>query len=134
MIDSSERDLTSWHGDWSGLRVVVVGLGATGFALVDTLVELGAHVTVVAADATADRINLAQVIGAEVVVSASGEQRVAALTDVAPDFAVVSPGVTTDDPVVSHLHETGIPVFSDVDLAWRVLCVDTTASTPSTLR
>jgi len=120
LIDSSERDLTSWHGDWSGLRVVVVGLGATGFALVDTLVELGAHVAVVASDATDDRINLARVIGSEVMVSPSGEQRIATLVGLTPDFAVVSPGVSADDPVITHLSESGIPVFSDVDLAWRL--------------
>ena len=34
--------LTSWHSDWSGLRVAVLGLGMTGFAAADTLAELGA--------------------------------------------------------------------------------------------
>ena len=41
-------DLASWHHDWSGLRVAVLGLGVTGFAAVDTLAELGAAVTAVA--------------------------------------------------------------------------------------
>ena len=29
--------LTSWHADWSGLRVVVLGLSMTGFSVADTL-------------------------------------------------------------------------------------------------
>ena len=38
--------LTSWHADWRGLRVAVLGLGVTGFAVADTLAELGADVLV----------------------------------------------------------------------------------------
>ena len=34
--------LTSWHADWTGLRVGVLGLGVTGFSVADTLAELGA--------------------------------------------------------------------------------------------
>ena len=37
----------SWHGPWSGLRAVVVGLGKSGFSVADTLVELGVHTAVV---------------------------------------------------------------------------------------
>jgi UDP-N-acetylmuramoylalanine--D-glutamate ligase len=40
--------LTSWNADWTGLKVVVLGLGAAGFSAADTLAELGAHVLVVA--------------------------------------------------------------------------------------
>ncbi|MDN5670311.1 MAG: UDP-N-acetylmuramoyl-L-alanine--D-glutamate ligase, partial [Renibacterium salmoninarum] len=40
--------LTSWDSDWSGLRVVVTGIGKTGFSIADTLAELGARVVVVA--------------------------------------------------------------------------------------
>ena len=29
--------LRSWHDDWSGLRVAVLGLGMTGFSVADTL-------------------------------------------------------------------------------------------------
>ena len=33
--------LTSWHADWKGLRVAVLGLSVTGFSVADTLTELG---------------------------------------------------------------------------------------------
>ncbi|MFC6258313.1 UDP-N-acetylmuramoyl-L-alanine--D-glutamate ligase, partial [Kocuria oceani] len=39
--------LTGWDADWSGLRVVVAGIGVSGFAAADTLIELGARVVVV---------------------------------------------------------------------------------------
>ncbi len=48
-LTSSPRlqDLVSWDSDWAGLRVVVTGIGVSGFAAADTLIELGARVVVV---------------------------------------------------------------------------------------
>ena len=62
--DGRLSSLTSWHADWSGLRVAVLGLGVTGFAVADTLVELGARVLVVAARGSEDHRGLLEVIGA----------------------------------------------------------------------
>ena len=112
--------LTSWHSDWSGLRVVVVGLDATGFAVVDTLVELGAEVAALAPDAHDDVVRIAEVIGASVLVSSDDQARVAAALDHRADLAVVSPEITCDDAVAVALVEAGVPVWSDVDFAWRV--------------
>src|SRR5699024_12737954 len=39
--------LTTWDSAWSGLSVVVTGIGVTGFSVADTLAELGASVLVV---------------------------------------------------------------------------------------
>jgi UDP-N-acetylmuramoylalanine--D-glutamate ligase len=112
--------LTSWHSDWSGLRVVVVGLDATGFAVVDTLVELGAEVAALAPEAHDDVVRIAEVIGASVLVSSDDQARVAAALDHRADLAVVSPEITRDDVVAVALVEAGVPVWSDVDFAWRV--------------
>lgn len=60
--------LTSWHADWRGLRVAVLGLGVTGFAVADTLAELGAEVTVFARDRDDDRARILDVIGVRLVV------------------------------------------------------------------
>ena len=45
----TERLAALTHGDaeWSGLRVVVAGIGVSGFAAADALVERGARVVVV---------------------------------------------------------------------------------------
>ena len=56
--------LTSWNADWRGLRVAVLGLGVTGFAVADTLTELGADVLVVAPEVDDDRARILDVIGA----------------------------------------------------------------------
>ncbi len=113
-------DLTSWHSPWSGLRVVVVGLGHTGFAIVDTLCELGCEVSVCAPEATEDLANLAGVVGATVVIDQDPAARVRALENQEWDVAIASPGVELGDPVVASMRERRIPLWSDLDLAWRL--------------
>jgi UDP-N-acetylmuramoylalanine--D-glutamate ligase len=117
---SSLDTLTSWHSDWSGLRVVVLGLDATGFAIVDTLVELGAEVLALAPEAHDDVVRIAEVIGATVLVSSDDQARVTAALDHGADLAVVSPEIAGDDVVAAALVDAGVPVWSDVDFAWRV--------------
>ena len=112
--------LTSWHSDWSGLRVVVVGLDATGFAVVDTLVELGAEVLALAPEAQEDVVRIAEVIGAKVVVSSDDQTRITAALDHRAELTIVSSSITRDDAVAGALVAAGVPVWSDVDFAWRV--------------
>lgn len=112
--------LTSWHAPWTGLSVIVVGLGQTGFAVVDTLCELGCEVTVVAEDATSDLVQLAQVVGATTVVEPDDATRVALLEAAKPDLSIVSPGIRLDDPVTASLRARGVPLWSDTEFAWRV--------------
>ena len=116
----SLRELTSWHSDWSTLRVVVVGLGATGFAIVDTLVERGATVMAVALDADNDVVRIMDVLGATSVMSHDAPERIHALEGFGPHLAVLSPGIREDDPVVGALRKRRVPLWSDVDFAWRV--------------
>ena len=56
-------NLNSWHSDWRGLRVVVLGLGVTGFSVADTLCELGAEVLVLAERAEPELEDVLDVIG-----------------------------------------------------------------------
>ena len=60
--------LTSWHADWSGLRVAVLGLSVTGFAAADTLAELGARVQVFSEAAEPEYEKLLPVIGVDAVI------------------------------------------------------------------
>ncbi len=112
--------LTSWHSDWSGLRVVVLGLDATGFAVVDTLAELGAEVLALAPEAQDDVVRIAEVIGAQVLVSSDEQARVEAALGHLANLVVVSPSIARDDVVARALANAGVPVWSDVDFAWRV--------------
>ena len=120
---ASPRDLstlTSWHADWSGLRVGVLGLGVTGFSVADTLAELGAQVMVVAAGAEELRITMVDVIGATYVQERSGEEVPHELIEFAPELIVVSPGYHPDHTILLWAVEQGIPIWGDIELAWRV--------------
>ena len=111
--------LTSWHADWKGLRVGVLGLGVTGFAVADTLVELGADVLVLASKAPADQVELLDVIGARYF-EGPLDAAPTLLVDHAPELIVTSPGFHPDHPVLEWAAAAGIPVWGDIELAWRV--------------
>ncbi|CAN5172688.1 UDP-N-acetylmuramoyl-L-alanine--D-glutamate ligase [soil metagenome] len=112
--------LTSWHSDWSGLRVGVLGLGKTGFSVADTLTELGATVLVVAQHAADSQVRLVHVIGASLVLDEELAAPPEALVQLHPDVLVVSPGFHPDHPVLVWADALGIPVWGDVELAWRL--------------
>lgn len=109
---------TSWHADWSNLKAVVLGLARSGFSAVDTLVELGVETVAIGASAKPEIIEMTEVIGSRFV---PGEDP-ALLEDLEfrPDFAVVSPGFSPSHPLVQALANQGIPLITDIDLAWRL--------------
>lgn len=108
----------SWHDDWSGLRVAVLGLGKSGFSVADTLTELGCKVTVYAKSATIEYRELLSVIGAELVLSDDADSLGAEAFGV--DFAVVSPGFLPSHPLVLAFEHALVPLLTDIDLAWRL--------------
>ncbi len=112
--------LTSWDADWAGLRVAVFGVGVTGFAVADTLVELGAEVLVVAGTASDEHIQLLEVIGARLELHADESEVPEALPAFAPELVVVSPGYHPDHALLLWAAGLGIPVWGDIELAWRV--------------
>ncbi|WP_438855849.1 UDP-N-acetylmuramoyl-L-alanine--D-glutamate ligase [Agromyces sp. M3QZ16-3] len=112
--------LTSWHSEgWRGLRVAVLGLGVTGFAVADTLAELGSRVTVYAASPDDERARILDVIGVDFVVHPLDVVPDELATS-APDLVVVSPGFHPDHPMLRWADGAGVPVWGDIELAWRV--------------
>jgi UDP-N-acetylmuramoylalanine--D-glutamate ligase len=112
--------LTSWHHDWSGLRVAVLGLGTTGFAAADTLAELGADVLVVAERADEQRTQMVEVIGAELVKASPLTEPPERLLRFDPELIIVSPGFHPDHPLLGWASEKSIAVWGDIELAWRL--------------
>lgn len=112
--------LTSWRSPWRGHRALVVGLDATGFAVLDTLTELGVEVTVVAESADEDRVRIVAVLGQLAVIDADPVVRSRAAREARADFVVVCPDTDPGDPAVTVARERGWPVWSDIDFAWRV--------------
>lgn len=108
----------SWHGQWQGLSAVVLGLGKSGFSVVDTLVELGVSTTAIAQEADPEIKDLAELIGAKVILGE--ESTLLKALEPLPDFSIVSPGFRPNHPLVQELLARKIPIYSDIDLAWRL--------------
>ncbi|MCA0437177.1 MAG: UDP-N-acetylmuramoyl-L-alanine--D-glutamate ligase [Austwickia sp.] len=114
--------LTCREADWSGLRVLVTGLGVSGFAAADALLERGAHVVVVDAAtegaALTERAKILAMLDADVRL---GPEHVRALPDdAAVDLVVTSPGWRPDQPLLAAAAAAGLPIWGEVELAWRL--------------
>jgi UDP-N-acetylmuramoylalanine--D-glutamate ligase len=114
------EELTSWHADWRGLRVAVFGLGVTGFAVADTLVELGAEVIVVGGPGDDERRALLRVIGARFAEQADQAVVPAELDAFGAELVVTSPGYPPHHALHAWARAGGLPVWGDIELAWRL--------------
>jgi UDP-N-acetylmuramoylalanine--D-glutamate ligase len=104
---------------WPQLRVVVAGIGVSGFAAADALLRLGASVVVVDErndDEVQEQATLLQVLGADVRLGAGAAQRPPRPVD----LVVTSPGWRPDAPLLAAAAATGLPVWGEVELAWRL--------------
>jgi len=107
---------------WEGVRAVVAGFGVTGFAAADSLTHLGAQVVALGERETpemAERAELLGILGADVRLGAGST---AALPDDLGDLDVLvtSPGFRPDAPLLAAARARGVPVWGEVELAWRL--------------
>ncbi len=117
MIDPA---LLGRSSSWETVRAVVCGFGVSGFAAADTLVHLGAGVTVLDDKVPDDRARLLEYLGADLRLGPGS-------TDVLPDgvdLVVTSPGWPPTAPVLLEAVRRGIPVWGEVELAWRLRGAD----------
>ena len=117
---SALQQLTSWSSNWSGIKVAVLGLGKTGFSVADTLNELGTKLLVVAEAADSEVLDILEVLGVESVIDSNSATLQKALNEFKPDVLIVSPGASPSSPLVSNAVRSGIAVWTDIDLAWRL--------------
>ncbi|MGZ4428568.1 MAG: UDP-N-acetylmuramoyl-L-alanine--D-glutamate ligase [Nocardioidaceae bacterium] len=102
---------------WDPVRAVVIGMGVSGFAAADNLVHVGAQVTVLAesaSDEQREKATLLEILGARVQIGTG----VTLPEDV--DLVVTSPGVPPTAPLIRAAAARGIPVWGEVELAWRL--------------
>jgi UDP-N-acetylmuramoylalanine--D-glutamate ligase len=112
--------LTSWHSNWRGLKVAVLGLGVSGFSVADTLAELGCEVLAIGKSVESDIADLLDVIGVAKITGEGADQVTDQLVEFAPELVVTSPGFRPDAPILKWAAESKIVVWTDIDLAWRL--------------
>jgi len=105
-----------WGGDWNG-RVAVLGLSGSGFSAADTLIELGSKVRVFAKTAEANYRELLDLIGGELI---DDDRDIQAFDEFNPELIITSPGFKPSHPLITHAVSKEIPVWTDIDLAWRL--------------
>ena len=110
----------SWHADWSGLTVTVVGLGEEGFAIADTLAELGASAHVLTTADDGDRRAILDVLGVSVELVGQDRDIPGAVARRAADLVIIAPGWVPDLEVEQRVWDGPGIVWSDVEFAWRV--------------
>ncbi|MGM0384841.1 MAG: UDP-N-acetylmuramoyl-L-alanine--D-glutamate ligase, partial [Actinomycetota bacterium] len=104
----------------AGARVAVVGLGASGRAAADVVATLGGRVSGFDRAAEAVAAAAAEVPTASFSAHPDGDGLAAAALAVRPDVVVVSPGIPSHAPVFAAARAAGVPVWSEVELAWQV--------------
>ena len=104
--------------DLQGKRVLVFGTGKSGIGAADLLEQTGAHVILFDGNENIDKDavlgKLAHGEKAEIYAGELPKEVEAGL-----DLVVLSPGVPTDIPVVQKFYDMGLPVWGEVELAYR---------------
>lgn len=103
--------------EWAGLPVVVAGLGLSGISAARVLHGLGARVTVVdGGDGPGLAAKAAPLVEQGVTVRLGDGATLPAGTA----LVVTSPGWAPDSPLFAAADAAGVPVWGDVELAWRL--------------
>jgi len=117
--------MISWLGeadrasDWPAVKATVAGIGASGYSAADALLEFGAGVTVLDETQTGpagEKATVLETLGAEVRLGPGATARLPE----ACDLVVTSPGWRPDSALLMEAARRGIPVWGDVELAWRL--------------
>jgi UDP-N-acetylmuramoylalanine--D-glutamate ligase len=106
------------HDSWEGVRAVVAGFGVSGFAAADNLTHLGARVTALDENPAGkeEQAELLGILGADIRL---GEGATATLPDDV-DLVVTSPGWRPTARLLVQARDRGVPVWGEVELAWRL--------------
>lgn len=99
-------------------RVLIVGTGKSGINAGKLLIEKGAEIVFYDDNAALDvQKLLAQFENVENIRIVLGELNEKILSDI--DLMVISPGVPVDSPVANLVREKGIPIWSEIELAYQ---------------
>jgi UDP-N-acetylmuramoylalanine--D-glutamate ligase len=100
----------------TGKRISVLGMARSGLACAELLKNMGADVFVSDAKARellSDQISRLEEMG---IAFETGGHTQRVVTD--KDFLVVSPGVRPDVPILTQAENSGLPIFSEIEVAY----------------
>ena len=109
--------------EWSAVSVVVAGIGVSGFAAADALLGLGATVTIVderEGEAENDRARVLEILGAKVRLGPGSAARLPSNAQ----LVVTSPGWRPTAPLLVAAGRADVPIWGEVELAWRLRDLD----------
>jgi UDP-N-acetylmuramoylalanine--D-glutamate ligase len=121
----TDADSLGRSSDWRAWSVTVAGIGVAGFAAADALAQLGARVTVVDTsdgERQQEKAEILDVIGVTVMLGHTGP------APEGTDILVVSPGLRPSSLIILDAQERGIPVWGELELAWRLRQADAAAA------
>ncbi|MGI6056406.1 MAG: UDP-N-acetylmuramoyl-L-alanine--D-glutamate ligase, partial [Bilifractor sp.] len=103
--------------DLKGKKVLVFGSGKSGIGAARLLLAKGAVPVIYDGNAKADRQKILDHLGAnvEIILGTLPEEKAKQI-----DLVVMSPGVPCDIPVVQDFYARKIPVWGEVELAYRI--------------
>ena len=99
--------------DLSGAAVLVTGARVTGRAILAALTPLGARATLT--DDSPSALTTYAQNGVAVIDAANAVERISDF-----DLVVTSPGLPPTAPVLAAASAAGVPIWGDVELAWRL--------------
>lgn len=102
--------------DWRGMKVTVIGAGESGLGAAGLLLSRGAQVTV--ADASA-RLEPERQAALQELRRRGARVHLGGYPAELGDLVVLSPGVPSTVPPVVEARRRGIPVWGELELAWR---------------
>ncbi|WP_342347976.1 UDP-N-acetylmuramoyl-L-alanine--D-glutamate ligase [uncultured Nitrospira sp.] len=100
---------------WQNKRVTVFGLGRSGRAAADLLLDIGALVTIVEEHTSQDFESTAAAYGLRGAQVFRGDAVADGLRDL--ELLVVSPGVPKDHRLLKEIGQRGIPIIGEIELA-----------------
>ena len=122
--------MKSWIADadrlspWPEATVVVAGFGASGFAAADGLLSLNVGTIIVLDDAETPaktaQAELLRHLGVDVRLGAGASAELPADAD----LVVTSPGWPPTAPLLAQAVARGVPIWGEVELAWRMMQPD----------
>ena len=101
--------------EFEGLRVAIVGMARSGLAAAEVLAARGARVTLVDGKPAEELVAALAWAHEREIPALAGTQSVG---DV--ELVVTSPGVRWDAPILEDAHRRGIPVWGEIEAAYRI--------------